>query len=68
LFTLKIFEDKTYLPRVCTLKICQMFKNLKAKEEDLFGNQLTNDIITVNIIYIFYPVIHSRWANACLYA
>jgi hypothetical protein len=45
-----------------------MFKNLKAKEEDLFGNQLTNDTINVNIVYIFYPVIHSRWANACLYA
>jgi hypothetical protein len=45
-----------------------MFKNLKAKEEDFFGNQLTNDIINVNIVYIFHPVIQSRWANACLYA
>jgi len=45
-----------------------MLKNLKAKEKDLFGNQLTNDIINVNIVYTFYPVIHLRWANACLYA
>jgi hypothetical protein len=45
-----------------------MFKNFKDIEEDLFGNQLTNDIINVNIVNIFYSVIHARWANICLYA
>jgi hypothetical protein len=68
LFTLKILGDKTYLPRICTLKISQMFKNLKHTEEDLFGNQLTNDIINVNIVSTFNPVIHVKWGNVCLYA
>jgi hypothetical protein len=68
LFTLKISEDKTYLPWICTLKISQMFKNLKAKEEGLYGNQLTYDIINVYIVYTFYSVIHARWKNVSLYA
>jgi hypothetical protein len=68
LFILKISEDKTYLPRICTLKISHMFRNLKAKEEGLYGNQQTYDIINVNIVNIFYSVIHARWKNVSLYA